>query len=148
LNVPRRRRTERAQLLAQIAMSLCNIQAVRFWWSASTSRLYARTMRRPAEDAFKPTRGRGGAVPADSVLVGEYEHERVNSRGQVIKTSATQVLSDLEDLLAGLVATPGAKPTPAPLDTSVATPRPIPETTLKWAKTPRNFQFQVKGNRK
>jgi hypothetical protein len=52
------------------SMSVANLQEFHAFWLAG--KLYARTARRTIEEAFQPSRGRGGAVPKGARYVGTY----------------------------------------------------------------------------
>jgi hypothetical protein len=52
------------------AMSIANLQEFHAFWFAGKP--YARTARRSVEDAYKPCRARGGAVPKGARYVGTY----------------------------------------------------------------------------
>jgi len=127
---------ERHRLTSQIAMSLCNLQLVNFFWSSSCRRLFARAGFRDIEDCYRPSRGRGGALPSDAVHVGFYEHG--------IGTSI--VLQDIDDALQLPPVTPRA--IDAPISGSVAAPRSIPETRWQWARVHFDHSLPARDRRR
>lgn len=80
---------ERRASVARANVSLCNLAGCHFFWSPSRRRLYAREARRRIEDCYRPSRGRGGALPADALYIGCYVHG----------IAARVVLEDLYDTL-------------------------------------------------
>lgn len=54
------------------SMTMSNLQQAHLFWDPMGGKLYARTTRRSIEDAFIPSRGRGGAVPSGVLFVGTY----------------------------------------------------------------------------
>lgn len=121
---------ERQRIGSQISCSLCNLQHVHFFWSPGTRRLYARTVGLEIDAYHRAGRGRPG-VPLDAWHVGTYTHGGVGSGA---------IMEDLLALLASPPALPAPPPPPRAPETSVATARPIPETTWEWAPVRFNGQ--------
>lgn len=58
------------RLRSWFSMCVTNLQAFHVFWL--NGKPYARTARRSVADAFKPGRGRGGAVPQGATHIGTY----------------------------------------------------------------------------
>lgn len=56
----------------QFVMSLANLDHLHIFWCPRRDRIYARSARRLWTEAYKPCRGRGGAVPPSAHYVGTY----------------------------------------------------------------------------
>jgi hypothetical protein len=65
---------DRARIRRQFVMSLVNLNHLHAFWCPVSKRLLVRTGARPPEEAYKPRRGRGGAVPLTAIYVGTYWH--------------------------------------------------------------------------
>jgi hypothetical protein len=78
----------------QFVMSLANMDHLHIFWCPRRDRLYARSARRPWQEAYKPQRGRGGAVPPSARYVGTYTHPY----------KADEFLEDLDALITRLDA--------------------------------------------
>lgn len=86
--VARMRLCERVR--AQFLVSLCNLQSFHAFWEPYAEKLLARSTKRTVAEAYQPSRGRGGAVPASAVYVGTY----------TTPFSPDQFLEDLDDHIA------------------------------------------------
>lgn len=73
----------------QFVMSLANLDHLHMFWCPRRDRLYARSARRPWTEAYKPQRGRGGAVPPSARYIGTYTHP----------FNAEQFLEDLDAVI-------------------------------------------------
>jgi hypothetical protein len=54
------------------SVCVANLQSFHVFWLPAARKLYARSTRRSVQDAFKPSRGRGGAVPQGAAYIGTY----------------------------------------------------------------------------
>ena len=59
---------------SQFSMSLDNLESFHAFWVPAERRLTVRSARRSPEDAYKPSRGRGGAVPKEAIYVNTYSN--------------------------------------------------------------------------
>jgi hypothetical protein len=67
-----RDRMLRAAVRKQFSMSLANLDHLHAFWCPVSSRLFVRNVKREPSEAYKPSRGRGGAVPASARYIGTY----------------------------------------------------------------------------
>lgn len=77
---------------SQFSMSLANLSQMHVFWRKAEQRISVRSTRRSIEDAYKPSRGRGGALPKEAIYVGTYTEP----------FPASAFITDLDDLLASL----------------------------------------------
>lgn len=83
---------DRARLRSQFSMSLANLDSFHAFWCPASQKLFARSAGRAVEDAYKPSRGRGGALPRTARYVGTYSNP----------CSPSTFLENLDDHLAKL----------------------------------------------
>lgn len=83
---------DRVQLRSQFSTSLANLDSFHAFWCPASGRMFARSAGRSVSDAYKPSRGRGGAVPKTAMHVGSYSNPCPSST----------FLEDLDDLIAKL----------------------------------------------
>lgn len=65
---------DRARIRQQFLMSLANLHHLHAFWCPISKRLLVRNGKRSPEEAYKPRRGRGGAVPKTALYVGTFWH--------------------------------------------------------------------------
>jgi hypothetical protein len=84
----------RKQIRDQFQQALVNLDAFHAFWCPERHRLFARTAKGDPNEAYKPTRGRGGAVPASAHYIGTYTYP----------FNADEFLGDLDALITRLNA--------------------------------------------
>lgn len=65
---------DRTAIRAQFAMSLANLDSFHAFWCPVVRRMFARSTSRSVDDAYRPGRGRGGAVPRSALYIGTYSN--------------------------------------------------------------------------